>query len=161
MLQAAGAGWDLLCHPVAALARDIVGCQVSAANAGLFLPSLLSLSPTSHVPTGPCTPSKGVPVHPPHHELEERPVVISQKFLIEAAEHLRRSKGRLSSVEIAVGASQLADTPRTPLHIQLGLPRRAGFRVGFTGVVLEPVKDAKGRPSPWDVHLARITRGIQ
>lgn len=100
-------------------------------------------------------------MHPPHHELEERPVVISQKFLIEAAEHLRRSKGRLSSVEIAVGASQLADTPRTPLHIQLGLPRRAGFRVGFTGVVLEPVKDAKGRPSPWDVHLARITRGIQ
>lgn len=82
--------------------------------------SLLSLSPTSHVPTGACTLSKDAPVHPPHHELEECPVIISQKFLIEAAEHLRRSKGRLSSVEIAMGASQLADMPRTRLHIQLG-----------------------------------------
>lgn len=32
------------------------------------------------------------PVRPLYHELEERPVVISQKFLVEEAEHLRRAK---------------------------------------------------------------------
>lgn len=32
------------------------------------------------------------PVRPLYHELEERPVVISQKFLVEEAEHLQRRK---------------------------------------------------------------------
>lgn len=38
------------------------------------------------------------PMHPLYHKLEECPVIISQKFLVEAAEHLRKSKGGLSSV---------------------------------------------------------------
>lgn len=34
-----------------------------------------------------------IPVHPPYHKLEEGLVVISQKFLIEDAEDLGRSRG--------------------------------------------------------------------
>lgn len=41
-------------------------------------------------------------MHPPYHKLEECPVIVNQKFLVEAAEQLRRSKGGLSSGSVTV-----------------------------------------------------------
>lgn len=79
------------------------------------------------------------PVCPLYHELEERPVIISQKFFVEEAEHLRRSKGGLSSDSApgatgtpslavpsghsgdAVGRLHLSEMPRTALLVAVHL----------------------------------------
>lgn len=59
----------------------------------------------------------------------------------------------------AMGGSQLAGMPRTHQHIHWAAHK--GW--GSTGVLLEPVMDAKGCPvisNPWNVHPARVTRDI-
>lgn len=75
-------------------------------------------------------------MHPPYHKLEECPVIVNQKFLVEAAEQLRRSKGGLSSGSVTVLVPWVAhNLLRCPGHActsslvhwaAQGLPRRAG-----------------------------------
>lgn len=81
------------------ISRDATPLQLMLGFSSL----LLSLSPTFPIPTGACTPPKDAPVyHLPYHKLEEHPVIIGQKFLVEATEHLRRGKGGLSSGRVTV-----------------------------------------------------------
>ena len=79
-----------------------------------------SLPPCLQIFTSPLEPAHptrmpGSPVRPLYHKLEERPVIVSQKFLVEAAEHLRRSKGGLflASVPAETGTPQPCRTLRS------------------------------------------------
>lgn len=89
-----------------------MGYWTTVANAGLLLPPSLQLSKSPLVPAHP-TRMPVSPVHPLYHKLEEGPVIISQKFLVEAAEHLRRSKGGVSSVS-APAATTTPPSPTVP-----------------------------------------------
>lgn len=109
---------------------DATPLQLMLAFSSLFL----SLFPTFHILTGACTPPKDARVYLPYHKLEEHPVLIGQKFLIEVTEHLKRSKGGLSSGRVTVLVPWVAHSLLAcPGHTctSTGLPTRAGVLQGF------------------------------
>lgn len=104
-------------------------------------------------------------MHPPYHKLEECPVISSQKFLIEATEHLRRSKGGLSSGRVTVlvprGAHTLLTCPGQACTSSLV---HGAAQKGWDSkwVLLGLCWNHDGCKSMvWNVHPARVTRDGQ
>ena len=104
MLPAAGFACTcpaLRSPPVSGLGHGSGADLWDAGSLQLVLSFPPSLSPFSRAPAG-----------PPRPQLEERLVIMSQKFLIVGAEDLKRRKGRVSSAVLMFSSE--ASTPSVP-----------------------------------------------
>lgn len=117
MLPAAGFACTcpaLRSPPVSGLGHGSGADLWDAGSLQLVLSFPPSLSPHSPTHTAACKPLEDAPnpMHSLYHELEERLVIMSQKFLIVGAEDLKRRKGRVSSAVLMF--SSAASTPSVP-----------------------------------------------